>query len=213
MADARIRDGASDYVFKYIIVGDSGVGKSCLLLQFVDHRFEPLHNLTIGVEFGSREVRVGKKQVKLQIWDTAGQESFRSLTRSYYRGACGALLVFDVTRRESFASVQDWLNEVKSCASTSVVVMLIGNKIDLQEKREVSTEEAQQFARQNGLIYTETSAKTSRNVDAAFIQTSEVVLNYVQTGEIPADVVSGRCRPSRVVTAREPEQTQKSGCC
>ncbi|EAN93608.1 ras-related protein rab-2a, putative, partial [Trypanosoma cruzi] len=87
------------YVFKYIIIGDSGVGKSCLLLQFTDKRFEPLHDLTIGVEFGARVVTIQQKNVKLQIWDTAGQESFRSITRSYYRGACGALLVYDVTRR------------------------------------------------------------------------------------------------------------------
>ena len=95
----------SRYLFKYIIIGDTGVGKSCLLLQFTDKRFQPVHDLTIGVEFGARMVTIDGKQIKLQIWDTAGQESFRSITRSYYRGAAGALLVYDITRRETLNSL------------------------------------------------------------------------------------------------------------
>merc|ERR1712072_165860 len=102
-----------DYLFKYIIIGDTGVGKSCLLLQFTDRRFQPIHDLTIGVEFGARMITIDKKQIKLQIWDTAGQESFRSITRSYYRGAAGALLVYDITRRETFTHLTSWLEESK----------------------------------------------------------------------------------------------------
>merc|ERR1711887_520527 len=94
------------YLFKYIIIGDTGVGKSCLLLQFTDKRFQPVHDLTIGVEFGARMITIDNKQIKLQIWDTAGQESFRSITRSYYRGAAGALLVYDITRRRRTATNQ-----------------------------------------------------------------------------------------------------------
>merc|ERR1712214_167019 len=99
------------YLFKYIIIGDTGVGKSCLLLQFTDKRFQPVHDLTIGVEFGARMINIEGKQIKLQIWDTAGQESFRSITRSYYRGAAGALLVYDITRRDTFNHLTTWLED------------------------------------------------------------------------------------------------------
>ncbi|KAG5494756.1 hypothetical protein GH5_03176 [Leishmania sp. Ghana 2012 LV757] len=182
----------SNYVFKYIIIGDSGVGKSCLLLQFTDKRFEPLHDLTIGVEFGARLISIQGKSVKLQIWDTAGQESFRSITRSYYRGASGALLVYDVTRRDTFTHLQSWLEDAKANANTALVIMLIGNKCDLDSKRQVSREEGEAFARRNGLMFMETSAKTSQNVDDAFLQTAAHIYENVQLGMIDASVVSGR---------------------
>ncbi|XP_044841116.1 ras-related protein Rab-2B isoform X3 [Mauremys mutica] len=116
------------YLFKYIIIGDTGVGKSCLLLQFTDKRFQPVHDLTIGVEFGARMINIDSKQIKLQIWDTAGQESFRSITRSYYRGAAGALLVYDITRRETFNHLTSWLEDARQHSSSNMVIMLIGNK-------------------------------------------------------------------------------------
>ena len=111
-----------------IIIGDTGVGKSCLLLQFTDKRFQPVHDLTIGVEFGARMITIDGKQIKLQIWDTAGQESFRSITRSYYRGAAGALLVYDITRRETFNHLTTWLDDARQHSSSNMVIMLIGNK-------------------------------------------------------------------------------------
>ena len=133
---------------------DSGVGKSCLLLQFTDKRFQPVHDLTIGVEFGARMVNLeGDKLVKLQIWDTAGQESFRSITRSYYRGAAGALLVYDITRRDTFQHLSRWLDEARQHAQSNMVIMLIGNKNDLEHRRAVSTEEGKAFAEANGLIF------------------------------------------------------------
>lgn len=182
----------SSFVFKYIIIGDSGVGKSCLLLQFTDKRFEPLHDLTIGVEFGARLISIQGKSVKLQIWDTAGQESFRSITRSYYRGASGALLVYDVTRRETFIHLQSWLEDAKANANTALVIMLIGNKCDLDNKRQVSREEGEVFAQRNGLVFMETSAKTAQNVDDAFLQTATLIYDNVQAGVIDPSVVSGR---------------------
>merc|ERR1711982_183087 len=134
------------YLFKYIFVGDTAVGKSCLLLQFTDKRFQPVHDLTIGVEFGSRTITIDDNQIKLQNWDTAGQESFRSITRSYYRGAAGALLVYDITRRETFHHLSAWLEDAREHANPNMTVMLIGNKSDLASKRAVSFEEGQQFA-------------------------------------------------------------------
>lgn len=180
------------YVFKYIIIGDSGVGKSCLLLQFTDKRFEPLHDLTIGVEFGARMVSIDNKNIKLQIWDTAGQESFRSITRSYYRGACGALLVYDVTRRETFGHLQSWLEDAKANSNTAITIMLIGNKSDLDAKRQVSFKEGEDFAKANGLVFMETSAKTAQNVDEAFLRTANMIYENVQKGAIDPSVVSGK---------------------
>mmetsp|Transcript_23538 Transcript_23538/g.75542 ORF Transcript_23538/g.75542 Transcript_23538/m.75542 type:complete len:244 (-) Transcript_23538:780-1511(-) len=170
------------YLFKYIIIGDTGVGKSCLLLQFTDKRFQAIHELTIGVEFGARMVTINDRQVKLQIWDTAGQESFRSITRSYYRGAAGALLVYDITRRETFKHLTRWLEEARQNSNGNMVVMLIGNKADLEHRRAVSVEEGKQFALQNGLIFMETSAKTAFNVEQAFIQTADKIYQNIENG-------------------------------
>ena len=170
------------YLFKYIIIGDTGVGKSCLLLQFTDKRFQPVHDLTIGVEFGARMITIADKQIKLQIWDTAGQESFRSITRSYYRGAAGALLVYDITRRETFNHLTSWLEDARQHASSNMVIMLIGNKCDLDAKREVRREEGEAFAREHGLVFMETSAKTAENVEEAFINTAKEIYDKIQEG-------------------------------
>uniref|UniRef100_UPI00358E5A9F ras-related protein Rab-2A n=1 Tax=Myxine glutinosa TaxID=7769 RepID=UPI00358E5A9F len=170
------------YLFKYIIIGDTGVGKSCLLLQFTDKRFQPVHDLTIGVEFGARMITIDGKQVKLQIWDTAGQESFRSITRSYYRGAAGALLVYDITRRDTFNHLTTWLEDARQHSSSNMVIMLIGNKSDLESRRDVKKEEGEAFAREHGLVFMETSAKTAANVEEAFINTAKEIYQKIQEG-------------------------------
>ena len=170
------------YLFKYIIIGDTGVGKSCLLLQFTDKRFQPVHDLTIGVEFGARMININGKQIKLQIWDTAGQESFRSITRSYYRGAAGALLVYDITRRETFSHLTRWLEEARQNASSNMVIMLVGNKGDMDHRRTVSYEEGEKFAKDNDLIFLETSAKTAVNVEGAFVNTAEKIYDNIEKG-------------------------------
>eukprot|EP01012_Entosiphon_sulcatum_P040229 TRINITY_DN53870_c0_g1_i1.p1 TRINITY_DN53870_c0_g1~~TRINITY_DN53870_c0_g1_i1.p1 ORF type:complete len:217 (+),score=30.77 TRINITY_DN53870_c0_g1_i1:37-651(+) len=200
-----------DYLFKYIIIGDSGVGKSCLLLQFTDKRFEPVHDLTIGVEFGARMVTIDSKQIKLQIWDTAGQESFRSITRSYYRGASGALLVYDVTRRETFDHILSWLEDAKQNSNTNMTIMLIGNKSDLEGKRQVSTEEGQAFASEHGLVFLETSAKTALNVDEAFIRTANMIYDKIQKGLVDPSAVAGR--PSNNGLRPQPPTPQTKKCC
>jgi Ras-related protein Rab-2A len=205
------------YLFKYIIIGDSGVGKSCLLLQFTDKRFEMTHDLTIGVEFGARTVSVNGTAVKLQIWDTAGQESFRSITRSYYRGACGALLVFDMTRRETFEHVTSWLRDAKENSNMDMTILLIGNKNDLVEQREVSSDEARALAKENDLEYIETSAKTAHNVDDAFLDTAKVVISKIDSGVLNAGVMSGKSMQSGTNSGAgfkvQEGKAKKKDCC
>lgn len=157
-----------NFLFRYIIVGDMAVGKSCILLQYTDNKFRNQHELTIGVEFGAKSIELDDKIIKIQIWDTAGQEAFQAITRTYYKGAVGALLVYDITRKETFMHVVRWLEEVRNNSSKSIVIILIGNKKDLESKRQVSYEEGEEFARENGLLFLETSAKSAYNVEESF---------------------------------------------
>ena len=171
-----------DILFRVIIVGDTGVGKSCLLLRFSENTFNEQHNVTIGVEFGSKSIEIGNTAVKLQIWDTAGQESFRSITRSFYRRADGVLLVYDATARHTFENCKYWLDEIKQNSATDVVIYLVANQIDLVspggENREVSTEEGQEFAKKNNLSgFKETSARSGINVNQAFTDFCSILFN------------------------------------
>ncbi|MES1902013.1 MAG: hypothetical protein MHPSP_000340, partial [Paramarteilia canceri] len=138
------------------------VGKSCILLQFTDKKFNPTHDLTIGVEFGVRTINLDEETVKIQIWDTAGQEAFRAITNSYMNDRAAALVVYDITEKSSFENVKYWIDTVRSKASEEITIMLIGNKSDLgSEKREVTETEAQQYAFDNNLCFAEISAKSS----------------------------------------------------
>ena len=201
------------YLFKYIVIGDSAVGKSCILLQFTDRRFEPIHDLTIGVEFGARMISLSDKQVKLQIWDTAGQESFRSITRNYYRGATGGLLVYDITRRETFEHIQSWLKDARSYSNVSISLTLVGNKSDLEEKRQISREEGEAFARENNLLFFETSAKSASNVETVFIETAQAIMGQVQKGKIDKKIVMAHSGAKRFTPASAAQQGQASGGC
>ena len=196
------------------------MGKSCLLLQFTDKRFQPVHDLTIGVEFGARMINIEGKQIKLQIWDTAGQESFRSITRSYYRGAAGALLVYDITRKETFEHLTTWLDDAKAHSSSQMVIMLIGNKCDLESKREVKYEEGEAFAKEHGLVFMETSAKTAQNVEEAFINTAKEIFGKIQEGVFDITneangIKLGHAQDSgsRGVRSQEKSTTSSGGCC
>eukprot|EP01095_Lingulamoeba_sp_RSL-Kostka_P002926 TRINITY_DN1383_c0_g1_i2.p1 TRINITY_DN1383_c0_g1~~TRINITY_DN1383_c0_g1_i2.p1 ORF type:complete len:211 (+),score=69.69 TRINITY_DN1383_c0_g1_i2:43-675(+) len=173
-----------EFIFKYIIIGDMGVGKSCLLHQFTEKKFIAESDQTIGVEFGTRIIEISKRKIKLQIWDTAGQERFRAVTRSYYRGAAGALLVYDVTRRETFNHLTDWLTDARNMTNPNTIIMLIGNKSDLDSKRAVSYESAARFAKENDLIFIETSAKTGQNVEEAFLKTAVAIHQNVLDGSV-----------------------------
>ncbi|XP_078287085.1 ras-related protein Rab-4B [Rhinoraja longicauda] len=174
----------TDFLFKFLVIGSAGTGKSCLLHQFIENKFKQDSNHTIGVEFGSKVVNVGGKSVKLQIWDTAGQERFRSVTRSYYRGAAGALLVYDITSRETYNALTNWLTDARTLASPNIVIILCGNKKDLDADREVTFLEASRFAQENELIFLETSALTGENVEEAFLKCARTILNKIESGEL-----------------------------
>jgi len=187
-----------EYIFKYIIIGDMGVGKSCLLHQFTDHKFVPDSPHTIGVEFGTRIIDVLGKKIKLQVWDTAGQERFRAVTRSYYRGAAGALLVYDTTRRVTYNHLTTWLTDARNLTHPNTVIMLVGNKRDLEDQRDVSYEEVSKFAQENGVLFVESSAKTGENVEEAFLKTAKLIFQSIQDGNVDLNSEAGVQRRNSV---------------
>lgn len=159
-----------DYLFKVLLIGDSGVGKSSLLLKFTDRVFTDHYISTIGVDFKIQTLQMDDKIIKLQLWDTAGQERFRTITTSYYRGAHGIIIVFDITDKESFANIKTWMTEIDRFASDNVCKILIGNKSDLEKHREVSKEDAKELANKYKIDYIEASAKDSTNVQQLFVE-------------------------------------------
>ena len=163
MADAEY-----DYLFKVVLIGDSGVGKSNLLSRFTRNEFSLDSKSTIGVEFATKSIQAEGKTIKAQIWDTAGQERYRAITSAYYRGAVGALLVYDLTKHGTFENVDRWLRELRDHAEANIVVMLVGNKSDLKTQRAVEPSEAMAFAEQHNLAFIETSALDASGVDVAF---------------------------------------------
>lgn len=185
------------YIFKYIIIGDMGVGKSCLLHQFTEQKFMSDNPHTIGVEFGTRIIEVQGEKIKLQIWDTAGQERFRAVTRSYYRGAAGALMVYDITRRSSYNHLSSWLTDTRSLTNPNTVIFLIGNKCDLEKQRDIRYDEAEKFAKENDLIFVETSAMTGENVEQAFLETAKKIYNNIQEGKLDGNMAECGVQPKQ----------------
>ncbi|MBA0554375.1 hypothetical protein Golob_013482 [Gossypium lobatum] len=162
-------DQKIDYVFKVVLIGDSAVGKSQLLSRFTRNEFNIDSKATIGVEFQTKTLLIDHKSVKAQIWDTAGQERYRAVTSAYYRGAVGAMLVYDITKRQSFDHVAKWLEELRGHADKNIVIMLVGNKSDLASLRAVPIEDAKEFAQRESLFFMETSALEATNVESAFL--------------------------------------------
>ena len=197
-----------DMIFKIIIIGDSGVGKSCFFTQFTEGDFKEDHNVTIGVEYGARILKIGDKQIKLELWDTAGQEAFRAITRSFYRNANGVILMYDLTRLDSFESLEDWLRDIRTNSAPDITILAVGNMLDLAgEEREVDADTAETFVRENKLDgFIEASAKTSEHVNEAFVNIAEI-LQRKHPGKVESKPVVAPIQIKHTVP------TKKKGCC
>ncbi|KAH7941247.1 hypothetical protein HPB49_011279 [Dermacentor silvarum] len=207
-----------DYLFKLLLIGDSGVGKSCLLLRFADDTYTESYISTIGVDFKIRTIELEGKTIKLQIWDTAGQERFRTITSSYYRGAHGIIVAYDVTDQESFNNVKQWLQEIDRYACENVNKLLVGNKCDLTTKKVVDYTTAKasaafcfqiEFADQLGIPFLETSAKNATNVEQAFMTMAAEIKNRMGPPTTEANLRSGDGK----INPGTPVQPRSSGCC
>ncbi|MBA0617055.1 hypothetical protein Godav_026532 [Gossypium davidsonii] len=185
-----------DYVFKVVLIGDSAVGKSQILARFARNEFSLDSKATIGVEFQTRTLVIEHKSVKAQIWDTAGQERYRAVTSAYYRGAVGAMLVYDISKRQTFDHIPRWLEELRGHADKNIVIILIGNKSDLENQRAVSTEDAKEFAQKEGLFFLETSALEATNVEAAFLTVLNEIFNIVNKKNLVAAENQGNDNPA-----------------
>merc|ERR1712196_469399 len=216
MASSAGREGDEyDYLFKVVLIGDSGVGKSNLLTRFTRNEFNRESKSTIGVEFATQTIQVEKKMIKAQIWDTAGQERYRAITSAYYRGAVGALLVYDITKHLTFDDVRTiWLTELQNNADPNIVVTLVGNKSDLRHLRDVTTEEAREFAQKHNLSFIETSALGGENVDKAFQNILTEIFTYVKdhTNDQPGSAVPPTATVTLDDNSSQPATQQKKDC-
>ncbi|KAG0233555.1 GTP-binding protein of the rab [Actinomortierella wolfii] len=201
----------TDFLFKLLLIGDSGVGKSCLLLRFADDTYTESYISTIGVDFKIRTIELEGKTVKLQIWDTAGQERFRTITSSYYRGAHGIIVVYDVTDQDTFANVKQWLAEIDRYACEGVNKLLVGNKSDLTNKKMVEYTVAKEFADQLGIPFLETSAKSATNVEQAFMTMAKQIKDRMGAATVSNQGAANN--KIKVGSGQQLPQQTSGGCC
>lgn len=204
-----------DYLFKLLLIGNSSVGKSCILLRFSDNIFNDNFLPTIGVDFKIRTFDLQSKTIKMQIWDTAGQERFKTITSSYYRGAHGVILVYDITDRQSFKDLENWLLETEKHASEDIVKILVGNKSDLESSRVVTYAEGKTYASNNGMEFIETSAKGNVNIEEAFFTIARKIKEKVQKFEEKHSVDPNKkqkiTNSTKIMT--DEESQKKKNCC
>ncbi|CAD5210206.1 unnamed protein product [Bursaphelenchus xylophilus] len=194
-----------DLLFKLLLIGDSGVGKTCIMYRFCDDAFNTTFISTIGIDFKIKTIELKGKKIKLQIWDTAGQERFHTITTSYYRGAMGIMLVYDITNAKSFDNIAKWLRQIDDHASEDVVKMILGNKCDMTDRRVVSKECGERIAIDHSIRFLETSAKANINIDKAFYDLAEIILDNLPS--------SNSNEPSGIRPAVQEGQGGRAGCC
>ena len=200
-----------DYLFKLLLIGNSAVGKSSLLLRFSDNIFNESFLPTIGVDFKIRTFDLSAKTVKLQIWDTAGQERFKTITSSYYKGAHGIILTYDITDKQSFKDIENWLTEVEKFANENVIKLLVGNKCDLESQRQVTFDEGKEYADSLGIQFLETSAKNNANVEKAFFTLANEIKGRVQ--KLDDKKPETKSQPKKLEGSRDIAKDTPRGCC
>ena len=198
-----------DFIFKVLLLGNSDVGKSSLILRYVDQVWNEVFVPTIGVDFKVKTLTIDNKQIKMQIWDTAGQERFRNVISSYFKGSHCILLVYDITNRDSFKNLENWLIEIEKNASENVLKILIGNKNDLVDEREINADEGQAFANRNGMQFIETSAKMNTNVNEAFEALARLMMNFNSQKSQP----NNKPETKKIKASSGQDLSTKKGCC
>ena len=206
------------YLLKYVIIGDSGVGKSNILLQYINGKFSDDFKATVGVEFGAKNIEINSRIYRIQIWDTAGQENFRSIARAYYKNSICACIVYDITSRNSFNSVQSWIDDCTKQTPKSILLLLIGNKNDLNDRREVQYEEGAEFAKKRNMIFLETSAKTGNNIDNIFERSVKQIDQNILDNKYDLDnencgIRKGLRTESFVLSVEKSKEKKKKKCC
>ena len=199
-----------NYLCKYIIIGDGGVGKSNLLLRYAHGQFNPEYQVTIGVEFGIKDVEIGNNTFRIQIWDTAGQENFKSITRSYFKNSICAIICYDITKKDSFDNVTTWIEDCKTQCYKNVYMILVGNKTDLRERRVVSTDEGKELADKLGINFYETSAKTGENVENVFQESINEISKQIDQGKFDFEDECGITKGTKINNVNK---KKKKKCC
>jgi Ras-related protein Rab-2A len=194
------------------------VGKSNILSRFTFGKFNPDHEITIGCEFLTKNMSVKDRNIRIQIWDTAGQEAFRSITRAYYKNSTCAFIVYDISERKTFDNVKSWLNECKDICYKDILICLIGNKCDLDTKRVVSSEEGQKFAEENNLLFFETSAKDGTNIQEVFVETVTIIVEKIERGQINLDMTNNGIKIGKYPKTKNQDNQvnkakDKNNCC
>ena len=207
-----------DLIFKLVLIGDSGVGKTNILTRYTKNEFSLATQTTVGVEFGSKIIKKNDKLIKLQIWDTAGQERYKSITSAYYKGSKGAFVVYDISRKPTFENVDKWIGELKTNASEDVLIMLVGNKSDLEDKREVQIDEVKKKAEQHKIAFCETSALKGNNIEQAFDSLIDEIAKKVEKEKLSEVKVIKESIPITLDTNEKKEKdngknNNKKNCC
>ncbi|ULU05680.1 hypothetical protein L5515_014083 [Caenorhabditis briggsae] len=199
-----------EFKFKVVLLGEGCVGKSSLVLRFVENKFSTRHLSTIQASFQNKTVQVDDCKAELHIWDTAGQEKYHALGPIYYRGSNGVLLVFDITEQRSFKKVKNWVLEIKTCLGKTAEILIVGNKIDLDDERQVSRQEAESYAESEGALYMETSAQENRGISEAFTALTEKMIQHSRTATAEAPLSN---RSIRLIDEEPLEESRRKKCC